>query len=109
MTVAEWIQSTCAVAALALAVYSLEPARRAQLRESLRAVTSTILTGLLYLLLIVLIGLYGSEIVAFGRKDAPIQRFEVIDLIVNFIAICAFVWCCFYLYANLGRGTKKNP
>jgi Na+-driven multidrug efflux pump len=108
LSIAEWISSSCAVAGVFLAAYNLEPERRARLRESVRAVTSKIITVALYLPLLLIVVVFGSEIVDFSRSAAPIERFEIINLILNFIAVGAAVWSGVYLYGNLGRGTKQD-
>lgn len=107
MSIADWIQSTCAVLAVLLTLYNLEPERRARLRETVRALTSRVITASLYLPLIAIIVLFGSEIVDFSHGEAPIQRYEVINLLCNVLSVGAAVWACIFLYGNAGRGTKK--
>lgn len=108
MSVHDWIQTVCAVIGIILGLYALEPERRKQLREGIRAVSSTLVIIAFYLTLILMMGVYGKEIVLFARSQAPIARYEVINLILNVLSIGALVWACFFLRANLGKGKKAG-
>jgi uncharacterized membrane protein YidH (DUF202 family) len=104
----DWIQTICAVLALAVAVYSLDPERRKQLQEAIQAVSSTLFMVISYLFLLALMCIYGEEIYQFGRSTAPMTRFEVLNLILNIISIGMFVWVTIYLLTNLGKGKKAK-
>ena len=108
MSVHDWIQTICAVIGVILGLYALAPDRRAQLREGIRAVSSTLVIIVFYLILILLIGVYGQEIVQFAHSQAPISRYEIINLILNVLSIGGLVWACGFLYANLGKGKKAR-
>ncbi|MNJ42207.1 hypothetical protein D3C77_371640 [compost metagenome] len=108
LSVHDWIQTVCAVIGVILGLYALAPKRGAQLREGIRAVSSTLVIIAFYLILILMIGVYGKEIVLFARSQAPIARYEVINLILNVLMIGGLVWACFFLRANLGKGKKSG-
>jgi hypothetical protein len=108
LAVHDLIQTACAVIAILLGLYGLEPERRKQLRNGLRAVSSTVMIGAFYLVLAALIYMSGQEVVQFARSTTPITRLEIIDLIINMLSICGFVWAGFFLLANLGRGAKNK-
>jgi hypothetical membrane protein len=91
-----------------LAAYGLEPERRKQLRQRVGAASSKVLMLVCYLMLFMFMYVYGSEIVQFGRSQEPISRYEILNLIINVISMGFFVWACFYLYGNLGRGSKAR-
>ncbi|QUW64384.1 hypothetical protein KFQ04_17060 [Pseudomonas synxantha] len=112
MAVHDLIQTACAVIAIVLALYGLEAERRTQLRNALRAVSSTVMIGAFYIVLAALIYMSVQEVVQFARSKAPMTRIEIVDLVINSLSICGFVWAGFFLFANLGRGPKtlnKKP
>ena len=104
----DWLQTICAVLTTIVAVYSLDPGRRKQLREAIQAVSSTLFMVISYLFLLALICIYGEEVYQFGRSNAPMTRFEVLNLILNIISIGMFVWVTIYLLSNLGKGKKAK-
>ena len=108
MSVHDWIQTACAIFGVVLGLYALEPERRKQLREGIRAVSSTLLVIASYLLLISLIVVYGQEVVLFARSQEPMTRYEVINLIINVIGIGWLIWGCFFLRANLGKSKEAT-
>lgn len=108
MAVHDLIQTACAVIAILLALYGLEAERRTQLRNALRAVSSTVMIGAFYIVLAALIYMSVEEVVQFARSKAPMTRIEIVDLIINSLSICGFVWAGFFLFANLGRGPKNS-
>lgn len=108
LSLPDWIQTVCAVLTLCLAVFILDSERKAKLRDGLRAVTSTLATIFAYSLLTLFICVYAQEVILFARSQEPMQRYEVVNLILNVVGICWLLWAGVFLYRNLGKGTKAQ-